>query len=710
MIFAVVLPMWGWAALLSGSTAGLVGLAIAAVLAVRVSRDQARTDREARELDEARERSHLRARGILHDYEETGQGWFWEIDRRGQITYLSAPIAHLLGRTPDRMVGRPLGILFHDDGQKSESESTLAFHLKARTEFSEVPMRADIAGEERWWSISGRPVIGKDGEFTGFRGSGTDLTESRRFREEAARLAKYDPLTGLYNRRQMGRLLEEILSAPNEADRHCSLMLLDLDRFKQVNDTMGHPAGDELLRQVARRLEEAVGSLGRVGRRGGDEFEVLLPGPVGSETLTPLANSIIESVSRSYFIERRPVTIGVSIGIACAPEHGTSGDHLARNADLALYAAKDNGRGCFHYYAESLHDAAQQRAQMERDLREAIVNGELELHYQPVVHTGSERICGFEALLRWNHRERGWISPATFIERAEDSGLIQQVGEWVLRTACMNASHWPADVRVAVNVSPIQIANPQLPAIVTSALAASGIDPSRLELEVTESVFLQESDGVDAVLAALKAIGVRLVLDDFGTGYSSLGYLERAAFDKIKIDRSFVRGATDEGSRKGAIIASITGLAQALGMDSVAEGVETAAELELVRMHGCSQVQGFIYERPLDAEGAMQRLQTGLGAVASYDKAVRQPRQSTVQQVSLRHDGQTYQATIRNISQGGAMIEGLWNVPEGTVFTVIVSEDEVAPATVRWSADNRMGVEIGTIQCVEVPGADRAAA
>ena len=698
MIFAVVLPMWGWAAFVSGSTVGLAGLAILSVLAVRVSVEQTRSDKDALLLDEARERSHLRVRGILHDYEETGKGWFWEIDRRGQITYLSAPIAYLLGQKPDLMVGRPLKVLFHPDGQQEESETSLAFHLKAQTRFSEVPIRAAVQGEERWWSVSGRPVFGKDGEYTGFRGSGTDLTESRKYREEATKLATFDPLTGLYNRRQLGRLLEEILSNPQEQDRTCSLLLLDLDRFKQVNDTMGHPAGDELLRQVAARLEEAVASLGVVGRRGGDEFEVLLPGPIGRETLTPLAHGIIDSLSRPYCIESRPVRIGASIGIACAPEHGIGADDLARNADLALYAAKDAGRGRFQYYDDSLHSAAQERAQMERDLREAIGRGGLELRYQPVVHTGSERICGFEALLRWNHPERGWIAPELFVERAEDAGLIQQMGDWVLRTACENAADWPDDVRVAVNVSPLQMANPQLPATVTSALAATGIDPSRLELEVTESVFLQESESVDMVLAALKAIGVRLVLDDFGTGYSSLAYVERAAFDKIKIDRSFVRGATDEGSRKGAIIASITGLAQALGMDSVAEGVETLDELDLVRLHGCSQVQGFIYERPLDAQAVLQRLETGLQAVAIRPGSVRQERHSAAQQITLRRDGRDYQATIRDISRGGAMIEGLWNVPEGTAFTLITPEGDRAPATVRWSTDNRMGVEIGPLE------------
>src|SRR5690606_33934780 len=402
----------------------------------------------------------------------------------------------------------------------------------------------------------------------------------------------------------------------------------DLDRFKQVNDTMGHPAGDALLKQVAQRLERTAGHVGQVGRRGGDEFEVIIPGGIDRREIAQLASEVIANLSQPYSVEGQRVVIGASVGIAMSPDDGNVSEELIRNADLALYAAKDGGRGRLHFYAEDLHAQAEARVRMEGDLRDAIAEGQLQLYYQPFVCTASEKVAGFEALLRWNHPEKGWIPPDQFVETAEDTGLIAQIGEWALRTACHDLASWPEEVRVAVNVSPLQFANPQLPSIVTSAIAQAGIHPSRLELEITESVFLNDDAGTDAMFAALKRVGVRLALDDFGTGYSSLGYLKKAPFDKIKIDQSFVRGATQPGSRNGAIIASITSLAHSLGMDTTAEGVETLDELDLVRMHGCSHVQGFIYERAIAADAVLERLETGLAAIARGPRASRQPRQT----------------------------------------------------------------------------------
>ena len=366
---------------------------------------------------------------------------------------------------------------------------------------------------------------------------------------------------------------------------------------------------------------------------------------------------------------------------------------IIRNADLALYAAKDGGRGRHHFYAEDLHSEAEERLQLEQDLRDAIACGGFEVHYQPVVHTSTERITGFEALLRWTHPTRGPLSPAKFIPVAEDSGLIAQIGEWVLRKACHDLALWPESVRVAVNVSPLQFANPALPAIITHALAAAQVHPSRLELEITESVFLNDDEGTDAMFLALKRVGVRLALDDFGTGYSSLGYLKKAPFDKIKIDQSFVRGATINGSRNGAIIASIVSLAEALGMETTAEGVETLDELDLVRMLGCSHVQGYIYEKPMSHALATERLLSGTTAIAKGPRASRGIRQTMLRKILLDHGGQNYHGTIRNISATGAMVEGLWNVPPGTIFRIMLAEGGVVTATARWCQEDRMGVE-----------------
>jgi diguanylate cyclase (GGDEF)-like protein len=454
----------------------------------------------------------------------------------------------------------------------------------------------------------------------------------------------------------------------------------------------GHPAGDALLTQVAQRLERTVDKAGRVGRLGGDEFQVIIPGRLTREDLSNLACRIIENLSHPYSIDGLTAVIGVSIGIALSPDDGVTSEALIRNADLALYAAKDGGRGRHHFYNADLHVDAEERRQLEHDLRDALASGGLELHYQPVVHTTTEEIAGFEALLRWKHPSMGQLSPAKFIPIAEEAGLIAQIGEWALRTACMDLARWPDTVRVAVNVSPLQFANPALPALVTSALAAAQVEPSRLELEITESVFLNDDAGTDAMFAALKRIGVRLALDDFGTGYSSLGYLKKAPFDKIKIDQSFVRGATMPGSPNGAIIASIVSLAEALGMETTAEGVETLDELDLVRMLGCSHIQGYIYDRPLTAISASARLTSGLTAIARGPRAARAQRHTMLRKVILLHEGEQYQGTIRNISASGAMIEGLWNVPPGTIFKIQIAPDRTVPATTRWSKDDKIGL------------------
>lgn len=693
MIFAAQLALWSAAVFAFGSVIGGLALLGGMVVAALVTREQMQQQRKETELKRAQERIATRAQDILTDYEETGQGWFWETDRRSLLTYVSPPVAEALRMKPHKLLGQPLTRLFDLADTGEEGERWLMFHLSARSSFSELSVRAAIVDEERWWSISGRPLYDHFDNFIGFRGSGTDLTERRRSQESANRLARYDSLTGLANRFTMSQSLEKILTAQQHSNRYCTLFLLDLDRFKQVNDTMGHPAGDGLLKQVAQRLERTVGKMGQVGRLGGDEFKIIIPTRVERDKLAALGRDIINSLSQPYSIDGQRVIIGASVGIAIAPDDGANSEEIIRNADLALYAAKDGGRGRYHFYSEELHADAEARSQMEEDLRDALAKGELEMFYQPVVATATESINGFEALMRWHHPIKGWISPQRFIESAEDTGMIQQLGEWALRQACEKLAGWPKDIRMAINVSPLQFANPQLPSIVANAIAQSGIKASQLELEITETVFLQDSAGTEAMFSALKNLGVRLALDDFGTGYSSLGYLKKAPFDKIKIDQSFVRGITEEGNRNAAIIASITSLAQSLGMETTAEGVETMDELELVRMHGCSHVQGYIYERPLDAKQASARLEQGLEAVARGPRCSRAPRQTMLRKVVLDHAGHLYNGTIRNVSTTGAMIEGLWNVPVGTIFKVQISQTRSVTCTTRWSEDDRMGVE-----------------
>ncbi|MDE1916207.1 MAG: EAL domain-containing protein [Sphingomonadales bacterium] len=693
-LVAAALALWAAPALemhnLGATLMLLLGGIMGAAAAVRqVALDRA-AQAEAREL----RRLQKRAEDILHDYEQTGQGWFWETDRKGMITYVSAPIGRVLGTDPSVLMGRPLSDLFILDSASREGERTLLFQMNARSSFQELPVRAATQKEERWWSINGRPIYDNFNNFLGFRGSGSDLTEKRRTEQHATRLAHFDSLTGLANRFQMSQTLEKILNAPHASHRSCAVFLLDLDRFKQVNDTMGHPVGDVLLKQVAKRLSETVGDLGRVGRLGGDEFKVVMPGYHDKGLLADVAQRIIDNLSEPYIIEGARVVIGASVGIALSPEDGVTSEAIIRNADLALYAAKDRGRGVYHFYAADLHSDAEERRQLETDLRDALIHGGLRLTYQPVVQTATETITGFEALLRWQHPTRGNLSPALFIPIAEEAGLIAQIGEWALRTACMDLARWPDSVRVAVNVSPLQFANPALPGIVTHALASAQVRPARLELEITESVFLGDSEATEAMFAALKGVGVRLALDDFGTGYSSLGYLKNAPFDKIKIDQGFVRGATEPESRNGAIIASIVSLAEALGMETTAEGVETHDELNLIRELGCSHVQGYIYSRPLEREEADERLAGGnLAMVASGPRSTRPPRRTMLRAVVMEAMGARYPVTVRNMSARGAMIDGVRDVPVGIDLALELGDSMVMFGTVRWSRDGRTGIE-----------------
>ena len=668
-------------------------IAVMLIAAIR----QAKADRDRAIALHQQDLRAQRSDRLLQEYEQSGHGWFWETDRRGCLSYISGTLVDTLEGVPQGgMIGRRLtDLIGNGDHQHDTGERTVGFHLSARTGFSEITVRAAMTPDDRWWSISGQPVFNEYGQFHGFRGSGADLTAMRRSQAEVQQLAQFDSLTGLANRVQMLRSLEEAV-AGSRSDRasECTLMLLDLDRFKSVNDTLGHPAGDALLRQVSQRLLDVVGSRGLVGRQGGDEFKILLPGHHDRNAIEQIARTIIVTLSRPYSVEGTVVVIGASIGISACPQDGVTADALIRNADLALYAAKGDGRGIHRFYSSEMHANAEDRRQLEEDLRHALASDALYLVYQPVVSSRTERITGYEALLRWNHPVRGAISPALFIPIAEESGLIGPLGEWVLRTACRDATQWIDDLRVAVNVSPIQFASPGLPSLVMSALAASQLAPERLELEITESVFLNDDDGTDATFARLKSLGVRLALDDFGTGYSSLGYLKKSPFDKIKIDQSFVRGAVAENSRNGAIIKAIVNLAEALGMDTTAEGAETQDELALIRQLGCSHIQGYVYGRPLEMQDVLERQRIhGAVALAEGFRSSRPERKTMLRTVNVHHDGHVYTGRIRNISSTGALVEGLWNVPQGTLFAIEFSDTLTVNAIAQWAQDDRMGVE-----------------
>ncbi len=645
----------------------LAGLALTMLRLGRLDRRD--TAEQAQRFGQGRHAARMVA-----EFEEQGIGWFWETDRHGRITYISDRVAAEIAEHDPPPLGRMLTEIFRMDGTGGAggggggggaTERTLAFHLSSRTSFSDYPVCAagDAAGS-RWWSMGGRPLIDELDRFQGFIGTGADLTELRRSEAEITRLALFDGLTGLANRQRMRQSLDKTLAQAVDGHRPAGLFLMDLDRFKAVNDTLGHQAGDALLKQVAQRLQRGVGDLGLVGRMGGDEFKLLLPGIAGRQPLAALADDLIAALSQPYAIMGTSVTIGCSIGIAITPEDGTDRDTLVRNADLALYAAKAAGRGVHRFYSADMLAGARDRQRLEDDLRAALPAGEFHLCYQPVVRTSNAAVIGYEALIRWQHPVRGLVSPADFIPVAEECGLIGAIGEWVLRTACDEAVRWPRDVRIAVNVSPVQFANPQLPGIVASALARSGLLADRLELEITEGVFLQGSDSSDRMFAALKGLGVRLALDDFGTGYSSLGYLRTAPFDKIKIDQSFVRGAAQPGNRNAAIIRAIVMLADTLGMETTAEGVELQDEIELVRSLGCSHIQGYVYGRPMPAADVAVALGIDGHAVPSGFRVSRPPRTRLLRSARVTIANRTFHVRVRDISITGAMIEGL---PAGSV-------------------------------------------
>ncbi len=646
---------------------------------------------------EARDRlAHV----LVAEFEAHSNGWFWQTDPEGRILYLTAKVAGELDAPDAPAVGQTLGGLFRMDSALPESERTLAFHLASRTAFTNYSVRpASMVKLDRWWSISGRPVTDDDGTFIGFVGSGSDLTERRRADAEITRLALFDGLTGLANRQRLRLSLDQTLAQPG-TQRTTALLLLDLDRFKAVNDTLGHQTGDALLKQVAQRLTRTIGETGLIGRLGGDEFQVILPAMADRDKLGELARRIIFDLSQPYSIDGSTITIGCSIGIAIAPEDGDASETLIRNADLALYAAKGDGRGIHRFFRGELLAGAQSRKQLEDDLRHALAGDQFYIAYQPVVGARSERIVGYEALLRWEHPTRGQISPADFIPVAEDCGLIEAIGEWVLRTACMEAAGWPHDVRVAVNVSPIQFANPALPTIVTSALAKSGIAPHRLELEITEGVFVDETAATEQMFKTLKGCGVRLALDDFGTGYSSLGYLRKAPFDKIKIDQSFVRGAAIAGNRNAAIIKAIVTLADTLGMETTAEGVENHDEIALIRALGCSHIQGYVYGKAMRARDVLAQLDAADGmATADGYRVSRSPRTTMLRTARIQSGDVGGEVRIRNISSTGAMIDGI-DIEDGTAdLDVLIEllEDQMFPAKLRWAADGKAGLEFAEV-------------
>jgi diguanylate cyclase (GGDEF)-like protein len=450
-----------------------------------------------------------------------------------------------------------------------------------------------------------------------------DITDQRRSEAKIVHMALHDALTDLPNRVLLNERLEHALTRVRRGEM-VAVHLLDLDHFKTVNDTLGHPTGDKLLKMVTARLRVLVRETDTIARMGGDEFAVLQTAIAQPADATVLALRIIESVSAPFDLDGTQVVIGTSIGIAVGPADGTSPDQLIRNADLALYRAKDDGRSTYRFFGPEMDAQMQVRRSMEHDLRKALTAGEFELHYQPVVNLANNEISCVEALIRWHHPEKGLVPPNVFIPVAEQIGFIIQLGEWAIREACRAAGNWPDDIKIAVNLSPVQFRNPGFLAIVVGALAESGLPAERLELEITEGMLLQDSEATLNTLYKLRTLGVRIAMDDFGTGYSSLSYLQSFPFDKIKIDRSFVKDIAD-GVGSLNIVRAVAAMANGLGMTTTAEGVETKEQLDTVRAEGCTEMQGFLFSRPLPAHELQLLLQASCkprpGKIATVEHA-----------------------------------------------------------------------------------------
>ncbi|MBR1129633.1 bifunctional diguanylate cyclase/phosphodiesterase [Bradyrhizobium iriomotense] len=525
-------------------------------------------------------------------------------DADGKIILFNERYAAMFRRTDIALVGRLLVDVLREEQAKGQWQGDAnEFFARLVADAREGRTTTDVVNRfGRSIRVVNQPMQGG-----GWVATFEDITEWLEAQAKISHMARHDALTGLPNRVLFHEQLEQGLNRAKSGDQ-LAVLCLDLDNFKDINDSLGHPIGDALLKEVGRRLKAAVGEHDTVARLGGDEFAVVQIGRSEEAAARSLAGRIVEVISAPYEIDDHQIVIGVSIGISLSPQDGSNPDELLKNADLALYRAKADGRGTYRFFETGMDARAQARRLLEMDLRAALQRDEFQPYYQPIRDVASGRVVAFEALLRWNHPQRGLIAPISFIPLAEETGLIVQLGEFVLRSACTDAASWPDDIDVAVNLSPVQFKSPNLIASVTAALAASGLQARRLELEITESVLLQNSEATLTTLHELRAMGVRISLDDFGTGYSSLSYLRSFPFDKIKIDRSFVSElATREDSM--AIIRAVTGLGRSLGIVTTAEGVENDAQLELLRREGCTQAQGYLFSKPRPASEVAMMLE-----------------------------------------------------------------------------------------------------
>jgi diguanylate cyclase (GGDEF)-like protein len=577
--------LYGLLSVGSAASYAATGLLVCYVAVLLVSiansaRDISQSHAREREVQEAGETIRM----LLNEHTEQGSDWLFELDAKGQIINPCSRFADAAHRPVETLDGKDFVALFVESPERNQ----LQRNLQNQSPFRHIILSLLSGGEQRWWTVSARPVRDED---MAFRGIISDITAQRQAEAKVSYMAMYDGLTDLPNRFHFNERLYHALNK----DGGVGLMYLDLDQFKAVNDTLGHPVGDKLLKAVARKLEGVVHSEDLVARLGGDEFAIMVP-VARIDRMDALAMDIINMLRDPIHLGDHDVTVGTTIGLVKAPHQANDVETLFRNADLALYAAKEMGRNCALWFDPVMDDAARERRQIELDLRDALARNELRLHYQPMLSVETGAVTAHEALIRWEQPDRGIVMPDRFIAIAEETGLILQIGEWVIRQALDDLAKWPENEGVSINLSPAQMRSPTLVTTVVSALARTGVSASRVCFEITESVLLQDSAVNLETLHRLRGLGIRIALDDFGTGFSSLNYLRSFPFDKIKIDRAFVG---DIGSREDcrAIVQSVVSLAHALGMTTVAEGVERQEQVEFLREAGCDEVQGFLFSR-----------------------------------------------------------------------------------------------------------------
>ncbi|MGE4482609.1 putative bifunctional diguanylate cyclase/phosphodiesterase [Acidocella sp.] len=556
---------------------------------------------------------------LLRDFEESASDWLWETNAQLEMQPVSQRLVQVARRPAESFHGVFPEVLLGEEALRAAQPGSAAARLQhaiaEHSPFRDLVIPVNIEGELRYWSLTGKPILDKNGRFGGYHGVGSDITGQRRQQEHISFLARHDSLTKLANRMLFSEVLHQCCEKAGTTG--FALLCLDLDNFKIINDTLGHATGDAVLVAVAERLKGSIREFDIASRLGGDEFAIIVVTSERSEAQA-IAGRIVERIMRPFRFDGQFVQIGISIGIAMAPQDGTTPTQLMKCADLALYRAKNDGRGIVRIYDPEMDEAMQARRSLQAALRQALPRGELFVSYQPIVDLMDNRITGAEALVRWEHPKHGIIPPSQFIPLAEESGLIEDIGTFVLHSACSAAASWPLDITVAVNLSPLQSRDPQIVDTITNILASTGLPASRLELEVVESTILEAGSPTEEALKQLRGHGVRIALDDFGTGYSSLSYLRSFPFGKLKIDRSFIR---DIGYEKAgsSIILAIIGLAESMNMLVTAEGVENVEQAELLRSYGCAQAQGFLFHQPMSAEDFAQLLdsQASGGNVAS---------------------------------------------------------------------------------------------